>query len=206
MARFRFSDISLRLWMGLSVVLITVCLIMVVTLSNMAPRVTVLPQLFSPDTMRFGQFVEATNMNTRLKERELIDEMLIRFYVENRYFYVPDGMELAYRYGGIGPIARLSEPSIYIGWVSGKGSYLENLQEATETTTVDIINLTRRDNTFTVDFDIYRFNGGQRFFGGTRRATIRVGYHPRYKGFRKDFVNPYGLFVSYYKETALKKR
>jgi len=206
MAFFRFSAISLRVWMGLSIVLMTICLILVMTLSNMAPRIVVLPQLFSPDTMRFDQFVEATNINAKIKEQKLIEEMLIRFYVENRYFYVPDGWELAYRYGGFGPIARLSAPEIYIDFIRGKGNYLENLQEAAETTTVDIIDLRRRDNTFTVDFDVYRFNGGQRLFGGTKRATIRIGYHPRYRGFRKDFVNPYGLFVTYYKETGLKKR
>ena len=207
MARFRFSDISLRLWMGLSVVLMVICLIMVITLSNMAPRIVVLPQLFSPDTMRFGQFVEATNMNARLKERNLIDEMLIRFYVENRHFYVPDGWELVYRYGRRGPIARLSAPSIYMNFISSKGHFLGNLQGETSTKTVDIVSLTRRDNTFTVDFDIYQMSGSQRFFGGTRRATIRVGYDPvRYKKFGADFVNPYGLFVSYYKETSLKKR
>ena len=202
----RFSNVSLRFWMGLSIVLMTICLILVMTLSNMAPRIVVLPQLFTPDTMRFGQFIEATNLGAQVKEKRLIDEMLVRFYVENRYFYVPDGWELAYRYGGRGPVARLSTPNIYSGFVRGKGNYLENLQEKSETTSIDITKINRRDNTFTVDFDIYRFNNGQRMFGGSRRATIQVGYSPRFINFSKDFANPYGLFVSHYKETTLKKR
>ena len=206
MSSFRFSAISLKIWMGLAALLMAICLILVMTLSNMAPRIVVLPQLFSPDTMRFGQFVEATNMGARLKERELIDEMLIRFYVENRYFYVPDGAELAYRYGGSGPVARLSIPPIYIAFVSSKGDYLDNVQQLTETATVDILSIKRQDNTFTVDFDLYRGGGAKRIFSGTRRATIRVGYSPSYVSFRGDFVNPYGLFVTYYNETGLKKR
>ena len=201
----RFSTVSLRVWIGFSIVLMTICLIMVLTLSNMAPRVTVLPQLFSQDTMRFGQFVEATNLGAQVKEKNLIEEMLLRFYVENRHFYIPDGHELVYRYGGGGPIARLSQPNIYLKWVAGKGNYLERLQESTETTTVDIVNFKKDDKTFTIDFDVYRFNNGQQMFGGRRRATIRVGYDPRRRSFGKDFANPYGLFVWHYDETALKK-
>ena len=202
----RVSSVSLKLWIVLSVILMTVCLVLVMTLSSMARRVVVLPQLFSPDTMRFGQFIEATNMGAPVKEKKLIDEMLIRFYVENRHFYIPDGGELTYRYGGFGPVGRLSTPGIYGGFIRSKGNFLENLPNETGTTSVDITHVERVDNTFTVDFDVYRYDKGQQMFAGSRRATVKVGYSPVYRSFRKDFANPYGLFVHYYEESGLKKR
>ena len=171
-----FSIVPLRFWIGLSIVLMTVCVVLVMTLSKMAPQIQVMPQLFRRDAMSADQFVEATAINPAvvLKESKLIDEMLVRFYIENRYFYVPDMDELAYRYGRLGPIARLSIPGIYSGFVKSKGNYLENVQNNPDTVSVDILNVRRRDNVFTVDFDIYKFVDGRQVFGGTRRATLKI--------------------------------
>ena len=206
-----FSRIPLQFWMGLSVVLMAICIFFVMTLANMAPQIKVMPQLFREDAMTANQFVEATAINSKvpLKEKKLIDEMLIRFYVENRHFYVPDRGELAYRYGPRGPIARLSTPRIYHAFVKGKGNYLENVQNNPDTVTVDIVAVKRRDNVFYVDFDIYRFTDGRQAFSGTRRATIKIDHNQRF-GDRsfifRDFVNPYGFYVKSYDETALIKR
>ena len=203
-----FQVLPLRFWMGLSIVLMTICILFVITLSNMAPQIRVIPQLFRPDTMSANQFVEATAINPHVsvKESKLIDEMLIRFYIENRYFYVPDIKELRYRYGGRGPVARLSRPDVYAAFAKSKGNYLENVQNNPDTVTVDILNVRRRDNVFTVDFDIYRFTDGRQAFSGTKRATVKIGHNWGLRSFGADFVNPYGFFVMSYDETSLKKR
>ena len=205
----RFSNFSLRFWIGLSIVLMVICLILVMTLSEMAPRVVVLPQLISKDTMRFDQFVEVTNLKAPVKERKLIDEMLIRFYVENRHFYIPDIAEMSYRYGRWGPVGRMSAPNVYGAFMKSKGNYLENIRNETATKMADITSVTRRDNTFTVDFDVYSLDHERRAFAGSRRATIEVGYNPRMSDrlkFAKDFANPYGLYIKIYEESGLKKR
>ena len=203
-----FRVLPLRFWMGLSIVLMTICILLVMTLSKMAPHIHVVPQLFRTDTMSANQFVEATAINPHVsvKEAKLIDEMLIRFYIENRFFYVPDMRELAYRYGRQGPVARLSTPNVYSVFIKGKGNYLENAQSNPDTMTVDILNVRRRDNVFTVDFDIYRFTDGRSAFKGTKRATIKIGHNWGRRSFGTDFVNPYGFYVISYDETDLKKR
>ena len=204
-----FSRFSLKFLMGLSIVLMAICVILVITLSEMAPEVHVIPQLFRKDPMMANQFVEATviSPNVRPKESKLIDEMLIRFYVENRYFYIPDLGELAYRYGRNGPIARLSTPSIYFAFVKSKGNYLENVQNNRGTVSVDIWRINRRDNVFYVDFDIYRMTEGRQAFGGTKRATIKIDHNWNRRNMnRRDFVNPYGFYVKSYDETSLVKR
>ena len=203
-----FSVLPLRFWMGLSIVLMTICIILVITLSRMAPQIRVIPQLFRPDTMSAGQFVEATAINpyVSLKESKLIDEMLVRFYVENRYFYVPDISELMYRYGQRGPVARLSNPNVYARFVKSKGNYIEDAQSNPYTMSIDIWDVRRRDNVFTVDFDIYRFTDGRVAFSGTKRATVKIGHNWKRRSFGADFANPYGFFVMSYDETNLQKR
>jgi len=203
-----FTGISLKVWMGISIVLMTICILLVITLSNMAPRIQVMPQLFRQDAMSANQFVEATaiNRSVPLKERKLIDEMFVRFYLENRYFYVPDAGELQYRYGRQGPIARLSSPKVYSAFLKGKGNYAEKAKSDSHTEVVDILNVRRRDNVFTVDFDIYRFMDGRVAPRGTKRATVKIDHNWKRRSFGRDFANPYGFYVISYDETSLQKR
>ena len=206
-----FLLVPLRFWIGLSIALITICLVLVMTLFNMSSEIRVMPQLFRRNTMNANQFMEATaiNKNVPLKESKLIDEMLIRFYIENRYFYVPDRDELTYRYGVDGPVWRLSSSNVYNSFIASKGNFIEDTQKNFDTTTVDIWQINRRDNVFYVDFDIYHITEGKQGFGGTKRATVKIA-HDQSRGDRSlkywDFVNPYGFYVVSYDETALKKR
>ena len=203
-----FVAVSLRIWIGLSIILMAICIVLVLTLYNMAPHIQVVPQLFRKDTMNANQFVEATAINPYVsnKESKLIDEMLIRFYVENRYFYVPDIAEVRYRYGRRGPVARLSAPGVYATFSKSKGNYLENIQNNLYTESVDIWRINRRDNVFYVDFDVYRFLDGRESLRGTKRATVKIDHNWGRRSFGKDFANPYGFYVVSYDETALKKR
>lgn len=203
MPSIRLSTVSLKFWIGLSIVLMTVCILLVLTLLNMAPQVKVIPQMFSPDSMTFPQLIEATNINAlNAQERRLIDEMMVRFYIENRHFYIPDRAELDYRYGPRGPVGRLSAPAIYNKFIAGKGNYAENIANDDGARTVDILNVTRRDNTFTVDFRLYSYNKGKVIPGGTRRATVKIGYNRAFRNFARDFANPFGLYVVSYDETG----
>ena len=213
MSRVSFTSLSMKIWMGIIILLMAVTLWLVMTLSNAAPYVHVLPQVFSKDTMNFSQLVETTNMNMpdkelkRIKELYLIDEMLVRFYVEMRHGFVPDFSELTYRYGPNGPIRRLSTPAIYRKFAAQKGALdpqqLKEMQG--QTTTADITRVTRRDDVFTVDFDLYQSRNGAVSFGGSRRATVKIKRMPSYRSFGSDFTNPFWVVVVSYDETALKK-
>lgn len=199
----KLSDVSLKVWMGLTGVLMLLMVWIVLTLSNMAPQVAVLPQLFSPDIMRFGQRLEATNLNAgqQLTDRKLIDEMLVRFFVENYHFYIPDQWELDYRYGPLGPVARLSTPAVYRQFMADKKDYRADVENKPYTQMADITDVSRRDNVFTVDFDLYELQDFQVRKTGSRRATLRVGFYKGRKQYLTDFVNPFGLTVEVYDES-----
>lgn len=204
----KFSEISLKVWMGLTAVLMAVMVWVVLTLSHMAPQVAVLPQLFSPDIMRFEQRLEATNLNAgkQLTDRKLIDEMLVRFFVENYHFYIPDKWELDYRYGPLGPIARLSTPAVYRKFMADKKDYRTDVENKTNTQTADITHVSRRDNVFTVDFDLYETEDLKVRKVGSRRATLRVGFYTGRQLYLTDFVNPFGLTVEVYDESQNVKK
>lgn len=208
MKRLSVSSVSIKIWMALLVLLLFISIMLVITISNTASRVKVLPQLFSPDIMKFGHFVETTNMNVPVKESKLIDEMFVRFYIENRNNYIPDLYELSYRYGGRGPVGRLSTPAVFNQFLAQIGNYAENLQQdgTPVTRAIDITRLTRQDNTFSVDFDVYQFDEHTISYIGSRRATVRIAHSPAYRNFSADFANPYGFVVVFYKESSLKKR
>lgn len=186
-------------------VLMTGTVLLAITLSDVAPKVDVIPQLFSKDPMDFGQLVEVKNLNTQIKEKDLIDEMLVRFYIENRINYIPDLDELSYRYEGMGPISRLSAPNVYNEFLAQVGNYVESISEEAATRAADIIQVERTDNNFRVDFDVYLYDRGSISYGGRRRATVRIDHAPGYRGFAADFANPYGLVVVSYRETGVKK-
>ena len=204
----KISEVSLKVWMWMTVGLMFLMVWLVLTLSHMAPQVAVLPQLFSPDIMKFNQLLEATNLDAgeHLTDRRLIEEMLIRFFVENYHFYIPDKWELGYRYGPRGPIARLADPAIYRKFINSKEGFAENTENNLTTTMADITRVTRKDNVFTVDFDTYAMDDMQPRMTGSRRATIKVNYFKGRKQFKSDFVNPFGLTVVSYDETVNVKK
>ena len=207
MKRLSIASVSIKIWMVLVVLLLFISIILVITISNTASKVVVIPQLFSPDAMKFGHFVETTNMKVPVKEKKLIDEMFVRFYIENRNNYIPNLSELSYRYGGRGPIARLSAPAVFSQFLGQIGNYAENIQQDGSPTTraIDITSVTRQDNTFSVDFDVYQFDEHTISRLVSKRATVRIAHSPAYRNFSSDFANPYGFVVVFYKESLLKK-
>lgn len=199
-------NLSLRILIPLASLLIAVALIFVTVLYDNAPRIKVLPQIFNKEPMRFNQFVEATNLRARLADKELIDEMLLRFYVEKRHTKVPDFDYLEYAWGDSGPVARLSTGPVYRAFIGSKGDYLEDLKDNTNTTTVDIVEIKREDrNTFRIDFDIYGYTDGHVGRMGARRAMLKVDYYPNCMRYATDFANPFCMVVKNYDETGLKK-
>ena len=203
MKKIQISEVPLKVWMGLAIILMILMVWQVLTLSRMASEIKVLPQLFSPDVMRFNQYLEATNLDAgrQLTDRKLIEEMLVRFFVENYHFYIPDKWELQYRYGPLGPVARLSTPAVYARFMDGKEDLANQTQDVTRTAMANITRVTRQGDVFTVDFDTYEMDDLQVRKTGSRRATLRVGYYSGRVYYLNDFVNPFGLTVESYDET-----
>ena len=165
--------------------------------------------------MFFGRYLEIENLNQeKIKEKALLDDMLIRFYLENRNEYMPDKTEMTSRWGSMGPVARLSSGGVYGDFWKVKSKELEAIgdtdalsgeKENMDTKSIDIISMGRVDNVFTVDFDTYQRRGTSSRNLGRKRAIIEIRYNPRspYR-FASDFANPHGVTVTSYKESEKK--
>ncbi len=215
MKKIQVQTSSFKVWLLIVSALLGVMVLLSLTLVNVTPKIKVLPQFFTKDTMFFGRYLEIENLNQeKIKEKELIDNMLIRFYLENRNEYMPDKTEMAYRWGSRGPVARLSSNNVYQDFWKVKSKELEGIGDADalsgekenmDTKSIDIISIGRVDNVFTVDFDTYQRRKTTARNLGRTRAVIEVKYNPgnRYR-FASDFSNPYGLMVTSYTESEKK--
>ena len=206
---------SFKVWLLIVTVLLGIMVLLSLTLVNTTPNVRTLPQFFTKDTMFFERYLEIENLNQeKIKEKKLIDDMLIRFYLENRNEYMPDKTEMTYRWSGRGPVARLSSDNVYRDFWKVKSKELEGIGDADmlsgekenmDTKSIDIISISRIDNVFTVDFDTYQRRSVSAKNLGRKRAIIEIKYNPRSRyRFASDFANPYGLTVTSYKESEKK--
>jgi hypothetical protein len=197
------KSLSLRGWLFITTVVMAMNIFLALTLVHFAPKVQVVAQFFSPNVMNFGQLTEATSFNGDVSDKRLIDEMLVRYYIHMRHEFIRDKYELSRRWGPIGPVARLSFPNVYQDFSDNIGELDEKIKNSAGTSSPHVTSVSRFDNIFTVDFDVYEWiNGGVVRRG--RRAVIRVVDLPERRGFWFDMVNPYGLTVQQYNETEKK--
>lgn len=206
MGRFSVREFSLRGWLFITAIVMAINIFLTLTLVHFAPKVKVVAQLFSPNVMNFGQLSEAASLEGVVSDKRLIDEMLVRYYIRMRHEFIRDEYELTRRWGPSGPIARLSFPDVYQNFFKENGNLEETVKKYPGTASTHITSISRLDNIFTVDFDVYDWvNSG---VGGvkSRRAVIRFIDIPGRRGFWIDMVNPYGFTVQQYTETEKKRR
>ena len=203
--QFSLRELSLRGWLIITSVVMAVNIFLALILVHFAPQIQVVAQLFSPNIMNFGQLTEATSFDGQVSDKRLIDEMLVRYYVRMRNDFIRDQYELSNRWGPSGPVARLSSLNVYQDFWAQKGEMEELAKKYPGTAATYITSVSRLDNIFTVDFDVYEWvNGGVARVSG-RRAVIRVSDIPTRRSFATDMVNPYGLTVLQYTETEKKR-
>ena len=203
MKQFHFSDFSIKAWLIITGTLMAINIFFALTLMHMAPQAHVLAQLLTPNVMSFGQAIEATSFAAPVGDKKLIEEMLIRFYIENRLEFIPDIGEMAYRWGAGGPVRRLSSPAVYGQFIQSKGDYVTDSKNRTDTRSVHIRSVRRQNNIFTVDFDVYRQEGTAVQRPQSLRAVITIAESPAYRGFGRDFINPFGTVITKYDETKI---
>ena len=147
------------------------------------------------DISEFNHFVDVLSFDdirTNKSFRELLEEMMVRYYVEMCYTIISDEGEMQRRWGGNGVVRQLSTPRVYksFGFSDAK---LAEIREKQITQTIDIVSVDKKDsNVYDVVFKQYR-----RGVGASRVRTISVKlsyiYSDGYKIFRSNFVNPFGM-------------
>ena len=188
-----------RFWMVIASIIIGINLFLILTLLQMAPKLKVIAQILSTAPMRSEQLLQTEPFSSDTGDKSLIDEALLRFYLENRYSSFQDKREMEYRWGRFGPVARLSSPSIYSSFSKGLKEKINTVMAGNTTRSIDILSVSRLDNIFTVEFDLYTYGRGQ--VGKKRRvAVIEIAYSNR-GSFGSLYSNPYGMYVKSFKET-----
>ncbi len=129
-------------------------------------------------------------------DRALIKEVLVRYYLEMRFTFIPDMPEMLRRWGWGGPVSRLSTSAVHAKVVGGD---LEDKirKRKGEVQTVEIMSLDcktdRSQCSAVVRVDILSEDGSLRSSMSDVILTLR--YANRYKSFRKP-INPYGLYIN----------
>ena len=199
-----------RITLGISVFLSLLLVMLSLTALQVGGKLTVVPQFFSATKEtaailgKFTQLNSISPISSGNEGKGLIDEMLVRYYLEMRYSQIPDAAEMQVRWGTGGPVDLLSLPSIYSKFAAKASPKIDKLPR--NVITIDIKRLWRdRNNTFNIDFLIYeRFPNGMHNVIA-KNVILRFRYY-RYRIFRNStkFNNPYGFTVIHFEETEKK--
>lgn len=198
-----YAEAIAKFWMSIAAILVALNLFFVLTLMQMAPRLTIIAQVLT-SPMNSNQFIQAEPFNADISDKNLIEEMMIRYYLTNRYFMVPDEEEMRNRWSGFGVVGQLSTPQVYEAFYSGLGELPEKIRTLELTQNIDIRRVERHNDTWTVEFDIYRLMGGVAS-KQTRVAVLESANAPHLGWYRTDFSNPYGFFIYSYTDAEKKQ-
>ena len=205
-----------KFWMTLAAISIAINLFIVLTLVQMAPKLKVIAQILpSPmhtlehiqiDTLPAKRLMNSTSHSNRAN-RELLDEMLIRYYIDRRISYFADKIEMTARWGAGGEVRRLSSPAVYSKFAKNIQEKIKQITAGKETQSVEINNISKLGNTYTVEFDVFLYNPYDPVIKPRvqqRVATITVGHYPNRHIYSQTFSNPFGFYIQKYDE-AIKK-
>ena len=202
---YGMSEGLAKFWMVVASVAIAVNLFLILTLMQMAPRLKVMAQILTTSPMQSNQLLQTEPFSYNAGDKKLIDETLIRFYMDSRYTTFQDKEEMQNRWGGRGPVARLSTQDVYKSFAGNLKEKLTEINNRNTTTSIDIISISRIDNIFTIEFDIYTYGRGA-VRSQRKVAVVTIGYNPGRQFFNAKYSNPFGMFVKSYKESVKKDK
>ena len=196
-----YAEFMAKFWMSFAGVLIAINLFFILTLMQMAPQLKIIAQVLTTP-MNSTQLIQTDplsddirNQNfAKLTDKNLIEEMFVRYYLTERYMIVNDEADMLQKWGGGGPVAILSTPDVYQKYIKSLGELPEKIREIPYTQNIDILSISRLNNTWTVEFDIYRLNGTVRT-KKTQVARLTTAEAPFFRFFRTTSANLYGFIV-----------
>ena len=147
----------------------------------------------------FTQFVPLNAMSPNL-----IDEMLVRYYLDMRYSLLPDKLEMERRWGEKGVVAYLSTASAYRDFQE-PALYLKTVEDM-RPRVVDIVSISRQGNYYDVAMDLYEYEGSRGWKKQTKNLWVYFTYVPARAYLGKSFSNPKGFVVTYVSDSPTAKK
>ena len=206
-----------KFWMTLASIGIAINLILVLTLMQMAPKLKVIAQILSnPENpmMNTMQHIQIDTLPMRgllsshseinKTNRKLLDEMLVRYYLDMRYSLFADEREMRFRWAPGGVIHRLSSPAVYKKFAPHKDEF-KKIKGLNYSISVDILSITSLDNTYTVEFNLYTFyphEPNEKPTVQRRVANFEIGHRRNVHIYNRIASNPFGFYVKTFNETT----
>ena len=204
-----------KFWMTIAAIGIAINLIIVLTLVQMAPKLKIVAQVLPSsetaintsshiqvDTLPVKGLLGSTS-DINKTNRALIDEMLIRYYIDARLSVFADENEMAFRWNPGGTIHRLSAPKVYKEFSKNLKEKLKGIKHLIATTSVHIVSISSLGNTYTVEVDVYVYNPfepNEKPKVQRRVITMQIGHRNNVHRYNKFESNPFGFYVAVYKE------
>jgi len=195
-----------KLWMGIALLSMVINLFIVLTIWQISPQLEIISQIVFQDALTSRQAAIAEPFDAHMMDQNKINEMLVRYYLENRYGVLPDYDEMMHRWGGNGILDRLSTDNVYYPFFQTVVERLEQIDKEVETSSIDIRKISRLDNTWTIELEVFTFNQqtGQ-LSSRVYDIVLETAQDPSYAFYNVDFINPYGLQIVDFRQTQKKQ-
>jgi len=179
-----------------------------VTLFQAVIQIQVVSQVARDLSKGFMSFSDDLSQTVPLSiaNTAILDEMMVRYYLEMRYSLLPDQKEMERRWAPSGVVAYLSTPSVFKEF-QAQAIDLEKV-EGRRPKVVDIIRVERVNNSkqYFVDIDIYEYDGSTRWVKQRKSLTVDYANWTSRVMLNQAFANPNGFIVTrVYEAEVIKK-
>lgn len=190
--RLSLARFSAFVFTGIASVLLFFNFLFILTLYQMGERLSVLvqPLTFTRDS---DSVVIADDLNKNVASLDLINEAMVRHYIETRYTTIPDYRAMVYRWGG--EMALMSSDSVYRNFLGRDAEQKIEQAAKSSPTVVHIKDVQKAGANWAVEFDLLSDNGQV----GTYVASLKTQNNMSRCFFGDGFINPIGTVVVEYK-------
>ncbi len=193
------SEGMAKFWMAIAFVIIIIDVFLILTLLQMSSKLHVITQVLPVSPMQSNQLLQTEPFTKEASDKKLLDETLIRLYFDMRFSSFQDKEEMQYRWGRFGPVAQLSSSAVYSKFATNINEKIKLIANSSETTSVDILSISRMDNIFTVEFEVFKYNRGN-VKSARKLAIVTIDYQKSRETYSRAYKNPFGLYVIKYEE------
>ncbi len=133
--------------------------ILALTLMQTTTRLKLVAQVITPELSRTDQTLRFSPLESSSLYDTEMEELFVRAYLDWRLTYFPDEAEMMYRWGPGGPVWFLSSQRVFGQFFKGKKWLEEYVKDHHATQSIDIKSMYHLDNVWTVEVDVYTFEG-----------------------------------------------